>query len=300
MSRNMYLNLVEKELQKQMGEEYRLQIHDIWKFNDMVYTGMVICKEGYHVSPVYDFGKYAVDIENGKDTGLIVEEILEDYENSQRDFFENSVLLENYSSIKERIRIMACKKEWNRNYVKGKVQTDFLDFVVLYYLDVHDWFPEEKEWAKIMITEEYLGQWEVTVEDIHRDALENLNREGWFQVIPLDGLLQKLSGKEVMEEIYTENAMYILADWTGRNYGAAALFISDLLEKAAEKLGGSYYILPSSVSELILVPAGIQISLYELISLVNMVNQTEVERRSQLSNQVYYYDAEKHQVRIAG
>ena len=64
---------------------------------------------------------------------------------------------------------------------------------------------------------------------------------------------------------------------------------ASLLEQAAEKLGGDFYILPSSVHECILVPAGRTVSSEILKEMVTDINHTQVEPQEVLANQVYLY-----------
>jgi len=63
------------------------------------------------------------------------------------------------------------------------------------------------------------------------------------------------------------------------------------MEECCEKLGGSFYILPSSVHEVILVPDNEEISKDNLVRMVREVNATQVEEQEQLSDFVYYYNA---------
>ena len=102
-----------------------------------------------------------------------------------------------------------------------------------------------------------------------------------------------------MEEVPNSIEMYILTDWSGENYGASAFFAPKLLKKAAVLADGSYYILPSSISELIVVPERIAPSAEELGSIVRDVNQCTVKRKEQLSDHVYHYDAATGHVKIA-
>ena len=66
-------------------------------------------------------------------------------------------------------------------------------------------------------------------------------------------------------------SMYVLTNTSG-SLGAAALFYPDVKDKAAELLGSDYYILPSSVHEVILVPESPGINAAELCDMVKQAN----------------------------
>ena len=82
--------------------------------------------------------------------------------------------------------------------------------------------------------------------------------------------------------------MYVLTNASG-SLGAAALFYPDVKEKAAELLGSDYYILPSSVHEVILVPDAPGITEKELCDMVKEANRTVVDEKDILSDNVYHY-----------
>jgi hypothetical protein len=89
----------------------------------------------------------------------------------------------------------------------------------------------------------------------------------------------------VPEEV---GGMYVLTNASG-SLGAAALFYPDVKEKAAELLGGDYYILPSSVHEVILVPDSADIKAADLCDMVKQANRTVVDEKDILSDNVYHY-----------
>ncbi len=82
-------------------------------------------------------------------------------------------------------------------------------------------------------------------------------------------------------------------------FGAAALFYDGLMEFIAGMIGGSYYVLPSSVNELILLPDDGETDPECLAALVRDVNRTVVRPDEWLSDNVYYYDAQAKQFRKA-
>ena len=58
-----------------------------------------------------------------------------------------------------------------------------------------------------------------------------------------------------------------------------------------------FYVLPSSVHEVLIVPDNGEMEPKMLGEMVREVNKNEVERQEVLSDRVYSYDKEKHQIR---
>ena len=73
--------------------------------------------------------------------------------------------------------------------------------------------------------------------------------------------------------------------------GAAVAGYPDFCEKAAETMGGSFYMLPSSVHEFILIKDDGKAKAKDLNKMIRNVNETVLEPRDILSHQCYHYDA---------
>ena len=83
--------------------------------------------------------------------------------------------------------------------------------------------------------------------------------------------------------------MYILTN-KQRHYGATVMLYDGILKKVSEKIGSGYYVIPSSIHEVIVVPDGPETSVGFLKYLVKEVNRTELARTEVLSDSVYYYN----------
>ncbi|MCR4584495.1 MAG: DUF5688 family protein [Lachnospiraceae bacterium] len=84
-------------------------------------------------------------------------------------------------------------------------------------------------------------------------------------------ILKELMHDSVGELDFAEPSLYVLTNSEKLN-GAALLLDAETMDRISDKIGKSYYILPSSVHETIFVPASITES-QDLSSLVEMVVQ---------------------------
>ena len=78
--------------------------------------------------------------------------------------------------------------------------------------------------------------------------------------------------------------------------GAACMFYPGVLEDFGKKLGRDFYLLPSSVHEVILVPADETVSKEALWEIVTDINRTQVAEEEILADSVYYYDRKKDRI----
>ncbi len=81
------------------------------------------------------------------------------------------------------------------------------------------------------------------------------------------------------------------------------MFYKGVLKRAAEKIGSGFYVLPSSVHEVMLLPSAgpDRKEAAELKELVAGINRSSVLRAEDvLADEVYYYDMKKHELAVAG
>ena len=130
-------------------------------------------------------------------------------------------------------------------------------------------------------------------------SIKNMNEvigEMIFGESGIDEEMQK-EFSEVMQETPDENCMYVITN-ESKLFGAASMLYEEPIHELAERVGSDLYILPSSVHEVIAVPADFG-SPEELAEMVYEVNMEQVDINDRLSNQVYHYDRDLRTLRLA-
>ena len=89
--------------------------------------------------------------------------------------------------------------------------------------------------------------------------------------------------------------MYVLSN-RNRVEGAACMLYPGLIRGFAEKAGSSLYIIPSSVHELLLLPAEDCGEAAGIRDMIREVNDTQVSDEEILSYSLYYYDREEEKI----
>ena len=87
-----------------------------------------------------------------------------------------------------------------------------------------------------------------------------------------------------------DEQMYV-ATVPDKVHGAGVLAYQDFMDKAAEKAGGDFFILPSSIHEILIVPDNGKMNLKDLEAMVKEVNATQVSPADKLTDSVYHYDS---------
>lgn len=145
--------------------------------------------------------------------------------------------------------------------------------------------------------------WGSSEAELLEHAQKNTPEEMQFFMCSLQEMLCHMIGQESNYEWDSSREMplYVLTNSQGM-YGASCILYDGVLEQAAEQLGSDLYVLPSSIHEVILLPAkgeGINSvkALGEMVASVNCSGNVADEEV--LSDDVYYYDRVKQQLAVA-
>lgn len=135
--------------------------------------------------------------------------------------------------------------------------------------------------------------WGISLNELLLAARENTPRLFPAQMVDMDEMIQR-AGVSFPEE---ENTipMYIMTNRQEVN-GASVLLYDDVLQEFASQKKTDFYILPSSIHEVILVPSNRIDNPAQLFTMVADANQTVVALGDVLSDSVYYYNRRKNQI----
>lgn len=106
-------------------------------------------------------------------------------------------------------------------------------------------------------------------------------------VCGLNGFMAGSVDSKQIEELYIATTKDL---W----YGASVICTYDFFKKAAGKKEGNYYVLPSSVHEVLLVKEDHEVQPKDFRQMVNEVNCMAVEEAERLTNNAYHYDVKRN------
>ena len=140
----------------------------------------------------------------------------------------------------------------------------------------------------VVVSDELMSLYGVDEKQLFSTAEINSVVNEPLNLVPLVDMIKSITDVEVSSDEVP--VTYVASNKSGFQ-GAAVLGYPDFCEKAAEALGGSFYLLPSSVHEFILVKDDGLRYAKDLNAMVKNVNMTVLEPRDILSEQCYHYDA---------
>lgn len=156
-------------------------------------------------------------------------------------------------------------------------------------LDVTD----KKEIREIAVTKEMCAVMGIAPEQLIRQLQDNTAK----QAIAIENIMDTMQ-KRFNEKSDEKVSLYLATNYDFYN-GASVLCASNFFDKAVEAVKGSFYLLPSSRHELLLLPESEiprDIDPSELTELVKEVNACKCVWEDRLTDQAYHFDAEQRKL----
>ena len=193
---------------------------------------------------------------------------------------------EQYSHLMDQLRIMLIPTASHLDLLQKAVHKEIEDLSMI----VHATIPQENGTTKqVLATADALDAMEIDREQFMKDAIAASERNYPAGMAKLSSFLSVEEG--------TATDLYV-ASMPDMANGAGVILYPYFMEKAAQELGGDFYVIPSSVHEVLLFKDDGAIALEDMKEIVRSVNRSEVSREDFLSDNVYHFDASQRKLEI--
>ena len=152
-------------------------------------------------------------------------------------------------------------------------------------------FSDENGRACCMVTDSLMNMYGVSKEELFEVARANSLEQEPVKISPMGSVIANMLREEDFSMPGDMGEVAFIATNTSGFHGAAVLGYPDFAEKAAEEIGGSFYLIPSSVHEFILIKDDGRCGAKNFNSMIKDVNETILSPRDRLSEQCYHYNA---------
>ena len=190
---------------------------------------------------------------------------------------------------------------------------EFMDLALVCYCVLES---DEIGSGAILIHKHHMTAWDINEEMLFQDAFINSPRIEPSQIMKMGEMIKDILEETLAQEaqsLYGDEAehmlplmlehmkremekveipMYVLTN-NKRYYGAACIAYPYILEEIGELLQEDFYIIPSSVHEILFISAKECMDSDTLNRIIEEVNWTQVEDEDWLSDHTYLYQREK-------
>lgn len=286
-----FTTLVQREVEKRAGENYRVKLNDVMKNNGVVLRGITLMQDDSNISPTIYLNPYYDAYENGDTTlGTVIDEVIDTYERNKINRSIDMKFFLNYETVRSRIIFKLINTEKNRELLRDVPYIPFHDLSIVFQCLVSE---ERFGNASILIHNVHLQLWKVNARELYECALENTPLLQGYELADMNTVLEEMKAlggidDEEIEDMQQEVPMYVLSNKSRIN-GASCILYKDILKDFAMVVDKDLYVLPSSIREVILLPSDGTQESEQLKEMVREINQSQVEKEEVLSDSVYYY-----------
>ena len=276
------------------GIEADVSVNTVNKLNDS-YEAVTIKpvddQVGVNISLNKCYGAY----EDGTDYNEVVDKTSQLVADSLENKPEvDMATLTDYDKMKDKLVMEVVSAETNKDLLETVPHKDIEDMAVVYRFVLSS---DAEGRASILATNQMVENFGITAEQLHADALENAPRIKPAEIKGMGEVLAEMMGIEQAEmmglyPVRPEDEQIFVASVPDKVHGAGVLAYQDFMDQAAERAGGDFYILPSSIHEILIVPDNGKMGLPELENMVKEVNATQVSPQDKLTDNVYHYDSQ--------
>lgn len=296
-----------QQLENKIEEQESVTIERIVRNNGVAVEGIAIDINDNGIKPLFFIDELYIDYINDQSLEDISDCMIYNY----RDLGSVLSIVESYKdfdSICGRILFKLVNYDNNIEQLRDIPHRRFLDLAVVYYCSFD--YPLKGR-GNITIHNSHIRLWNVDEETLYNNAIANIPKLNKATINDMKTVLCSLIEEKNMQDIFNLDnldscygdstiEMYVLTN-EERNLGASAIFHSDVLRKFALENETNYYILPSSIHEVLILPEySVDINnVEELLGIVKEMNDTQVAREDILSYNIYYYNRKTDNVSIA-
>ena len=264
---------------------------------DSDYLGVITNDEKHiiHVSLEEQYRQFSF----GRDIGEMTESIVKGIAPYLNEFPEIPPYLKDIA--KSNLYLSAVNMKMNEHLLKGIPYKKLDDLAIIPRIHlVEDRFGQ----ANITLTEDIFKDLKLTKEELMEIALLNTENQGII-ITPLSSVCMDILEKdifpddeaqrellEMLEEEKEDEIMFVMTN-DSKSEGAALMASNKAMNKAYEKFGEDFYVLPSSRHEVMLVPESrLRDGIDEdaIRNIVKDVNLNAVTKKDFLSDSIYKYD----------
>ena len=274
--------------EKYPEKEYEIHIRQITKNNGLHLDGLCIFHKEDPVSPTIYLDSYYERYQKGTIMTDIISAIEKEYDRGMKLKPCIGNVESYYEAVKEQIIMRLVNYDKNKEILEDCPYIRFHDLAVTFR-----WlaYQDEIGISTALISNKEMERWGISLDKLYEDALENSERLFPVQISKLKDLM---ASKGIVSE-EGEFELYLITNEQGIN-GATCILYRDALKGIAQFYRRSFYLLPSSIHEMMICFEDDHISEEMLLSLVKEANHLVVTMGEVLSDNIYYYDHNKEEL----
>ena len=287
MNKGQFLAWAVENVKNYLPESYRKAEIDIIPVSKTgtTYTAMTVRLKDQTTVPAINLEEMLEAYENDVPLDAIGKRMAQIVQ-SESPVYDTSIF-DSYDSIKKNLFIRVCCQDDNKIMLGRVPHKKVENLAITYHIMVK---AGDEGLSSAMVTRDMLEAFNISPDQLYEDAMKNSQEILPAKVETMMNMLMSIDSVE-MDSIGMTSPppMIVVTNRLGIN-GASALFYPGVMDKVGEALHGSYYVLPSSIHEVIAIPVSLGSNYRDLERMVHDINMNVVAPEDRLSDNVYRYD----------
>ena len=294
MNYETFLDRVTEDLSSYLPYHHGpIEIHkvDVEKIDAPSYRGLSIGKQGSNISVTIPMEAFFEKIQRGQNYVSVVSDLAEKADRQLADMpVIDSGTLSSYDSIRNHLMMELVGTKANREMLRNIPHTEIEDMSAIYRVKVD--LGGDRE-ASALVTNRMMNSFGITKEQLHADALMSAPATNPAMLRRMGDVLVEMTGMDPSDMIPSVEPQLFVASTRDSDRGAACILYPGFLEAAKNVVGDQFFILPSSIHEMLLLPDNGAMSTAELKAMVTAINADVVDPDEILTDNVYHYDGDE-------
>lgn len=192
----------------------------------------------------------------------------------------NVDMVRDYEQAKPHLFVRLSDQEMNAELMQDGPYESIDGLLVTYHVALED----ENGLMSVRVTNDLMNSYGITAEQLKLDAITNMQQTHPARIASLNSMVG-------IPDVEPDQPLVMFASVESGTLGAGVLLYPGMKEEMAQQFGCDFFILPSSIHEVLLVPDDGSFDRGTLESMVRGANAGVVEDADRLSDHVYHYDA---------
>lgn len=269
-----------KEMKEVLTDFYDVEVKSTKRINCGEQETLAVIPKGEgreKIWPVLEIDDLFQEYKNGRSIRAIAGDISDFMQGDKKQFDDVVKEIKNFDEKKIQLRLLNKKK--NINFLTDVPHFEMLDLAIVFNIDVGI--------GSVIVTNRLFEQWDMSKDELYDIAYKNLISTRYFF-----GGVGSLAPFRGNEDMISPMIAISNKEWL---FGSNVLLNTDYLSKITDVIQCSLYIIPSSVHEILVLPAFSKeegTEMRELIKHLNieLVKTGGLKKKEVLSDNLYHFD----------
>ncbi len=262
-----------------------VSLTNVKKNNGKELCALVVREAECELSPTIYLNGYYDLLNSGHSYDEIFEKIVYTYEHNRQPAGHIPDDFSNFEWVKEHVVMRLISRKKNLDFLEDVPYVPFLDLAICFAVRVA---LQEKQFGTAVIHNDHAKTWGTDAMELYSIAQKNASRLQPYIRYKMEDLLSDLLPTSPVNILGDDLPMYVLTN-SERTHGASVICYHGVVKALADDLESDILIIPSSIHEVIAIPAGDDTEIKALNKTIECVNRESVEETDVLSDHVYIY-----------